>query len=303
MQLQRVIPVALLLAALRASLAFAEPIAIVNGTTITSEEVENAFRRTSVSKKKLTPEQADLYRKHVLNLLIDDFLVNRFLDQEKIEVDPKKVDEHIRELDKKLRAKGETLADFLSKLDIDEARMRQDIASIYRWLALVETHATEATLRKYFEANLAAFDGSEVRASHILVKLAPTATTAEKEAARKKIDLIRSQLVAGTPFAEVAKAHSECPSREVGGDLEFFPRRNVMSEPFAAAAFALPVGQVSEVVETEFGYHLIVVTDKRPGKPVEYEKVAEEVKAQYAADLRASVVARMRAQADVKILK
>lgn len=281
----------------------AENAATVDGHLISTQQVEAAFKRTSVSRKQLTPEQEKLYRRHVLNLLIDEYLVERYLDQEQIPVDEKKVDEHVAALKKQLEGKNQSLEEFLAKVEIDEDQMRRDIGQIYRWLDLVESQATEATLRKYFAANQGAFDGSEVRASHILVKVAPNAGEAERKAARDRIAAIRAQLASGTSFADAARAHSDCPSKAEGGDLGFFPRKDVMTEPFAAAAFALPPGQVSEIVETEFGYHLIAVTDKKPGRPIVYEDVADEVKVRYATDLRTSVVARMRASADIKILR
>ncbi len=102
----------------------------------------------------------------------------------------------------------------------------------------------------------------QVRASHILVKVAPQATREEKDAAREKIKEILEQAKAGKDFAALAKAYSECPSGEKGGDLGYFGR-NEMVQPFEDVAFTLPVGVVSDVVETRFGYHLIKVTDKK----------------------------------------
>jgi parvulin-like peptidyl-prolyl isomerase len=90
----------------------------------------------------------------------------------------------------------------------------------------------------------------QVRASHILVK-------DEKTANR-----LKGEIDSGADFAKVAKKHSECPSGESGGDLGFFGKGQMVRE-FEDAAFALPVGVVSKPVKTEFGYHLIVVTEKK----------------------------------------
>ena len=91
---------------------------------------------------------------------------------------------------------------------------------------------------------------SEVRASHILVK---TETEAHN---------ILSQIKAGKDFAKLAKAHSSCPSGKQGGDLGFFKRGRMVKE-FEDAAFRLDIGKVSDPVRTQFGYHLIKVTEKR----------------------------------------
>lgn len=90
----------------------------------------------------------------------------------------------------------------------------------------------------------------EVRASHLLVD---TLEDAEK---------CRQEILGGKDFAEVAKAVSKCPSGSRGGDLGFFGRGRMVPE-FDKASFELPVGEVSEPIQTQFGWHLILVTDKR----------------------------------------
>lgn len=91
---------------------------------------------------------------------------------------------------------------------------------------------------------------AKVRASHILVK-------DEKAAAKLKADIEK-----GADFAKLAKKHSECPSGESGGDLGFFGKGQMVKE-FEDAAFSLPTGVVSSPIKTEFGYHLILVTEKK----------------------------------------
>jgi len=77
----------------------------------------------------------------------------------------------------------------------------------------------------------------------------------------------------------------------------------VMSEPFAKAAFTLKEGELSQVVETEFGYHLIYSIEKKHGaKPATFEESVDDVKSYYAEDLRKAVVARLRQKADMKIM-
>ncbi len=90
----------------------------------------------------------------------------------------------------------------------------------------------------------------QVRASHILVR--------DEETAKR----LKAEIDAGADFSKVAKKNSICPSKEQGGDLGFFGKGQMVKE-FEDAAFSLPVGVVSAPVRTEFGYHLIVVTEKR----------------------------------------
>lgn len=98
-----------------------------------------------------------------------------------------------------------------------------------------------------------------IRASHILLMYAGSARSSakrSKQQAQTEIEAIKQKLAAGEDFAELARAHSDCPSGKSGGDLGTFGRGQMVAA-FEQAAYGLPVGQVSGVVETDFGYHLI----------------------------------------------
>lgn len=99
----------------------------------------------------------------------------------------------------------------------------------------------------------------QVRASHILLMYAgsarSTATRTQAEA-QTQIQAIKTQIDGGADFAELARQHSDCPSGKSGGDLGSFGRGQMVG-PFEQAAFGLPVGGTSGVVETQFGYHVI----------------------------------------------
>ena len=100
---------------------------------------------------------------------------------------------------------------------------------------------------------------SSVRASHILLMYSGSArstATRSKAEAEQQINDLKAKIAGGSDFAELAKAHSDCPSGRKGGDLGPFGRGQMVPE-FETAAFGMEVGQVSEVVETSFGYHLI----------------------------------------------
>lgn len=99
----------------------------------------------------------------------------------------------------------------------------------------------------------------QVRASHILLMYAGSErsrATRTKEQAQQQIQQLKSQIDGGADFADLARANSDCPSSAKGGDLGNFGRKQ-MVKPFEDAAFGMPVGSVSGVVETEFGYHII----------------------------------------------
>lgn len=99
----------------------------------------------------------------------------------------------------------------------------------------------------------------QVRASHILLMYAGSArstATRTKDEALNEINALKDQVNNGADFAELAKANSDCPSGQQGGDLGFFGRGMMVPE-FDQAAFNMEVGTVSDVVETDFGYHIL----------------------------------------------
>jgi len=134
--------------------------------------------------------------------------------------------------------------------------------------------ATESDAKKFYDENPKQFQRpEEVRASHILIQPDPNQT---KEQAKAKMEEILAQIKAGGNFEELAKEHSECPSAPNGGDLEYFPRGK-MTESFEKVAFEMEVDQISDVVETEFGYHIIKVTDHREEGVAPFEEVKEKL--------------------------
>ncbi len=142
----------------------------------------------------------------------------------------------------------------------------------------------EADVRAYYDQNAARLSGSEERrASHILLTVPPGASAADKAAVKARADTLLAQIrQAPDTFVELAKANSQDPGSAVnGGDLDFFSR-GAMVKPFEDAVFALKKGEVSEPVETEFGFHLIKLTDIKAPKT----KPFEEMRAQIEADLK-----------------
>ena len=115
-----------------------------------------------------------------------------------------------------------------------------------------------------------------VEASHILALCPRTATEEEEAAARAKIGALRDRVLAGEDFAAVAREASDCPSRDRGGALGWFGH-GVMVPEFEQAAFSQPVGETGEPVRTEYGFHLVLVTGREPGRALAFEEVREDV--------------------------
>jgi peptidyl-prolyl cis-trans isomerase D len=137
----------------------------------------------------------------------------------------------------------------------------------------------------------------QVHARHLLVKVDPAATDDEKGVARKIAQGYLDKIRAGGDFAALAKQHSDDPASAVkGGDLGFFGRGE-MTPAFEAAAFALQPGEVSDIVETPFGFHVIRVEEHRPGGPQSLESVRDQI-VKTLQNERGLDMARTQAQAD-----
>jgi len=152
---------------------------------------------------------------------------------------------------------------------------------------------TEEELRQSYKDNMASFSTKEERrASHILIVSDSSEPKDKREAAKKKAQALLAEVKANpSRFADLAKANSEDPGSAVnGGDLNFF-ERDAMVKPFADAAFSMSKGQISDVVESDFGYHIILLTDIRGGQARPFE----EVRAQLEDDARQQLAQRQYA--------
>ena len=147
----------------------------------------------------------------------------------------------------------------------------------------LKVNITDADARKYYDDNPARFEEPEmVRASHILLITTDPKTNAEltedqKEAKHKEMEGLLKRARAGEDFAKLAKEYSEDPgSKDKGGEYTF-PRGQMVPE-FDAAAFSLGTNQVSDIITTRFGFHIIKLSEKIPAKKVEFDKAASNIK-------------------------
>jgi peptidyl-prolyl cis-trans isomerase C len=291
--------------------------ATVNGRPITEAAVERAL-------KPVAPDNRAKARPEVINFLVENALVDHYLELLKVAVEPKDVDGQIESFKKQISEAKQDFAKVLEKMDITEAELRAEVLNQLRWEKFVAQQGTDDKLKKLFEASPEIFDGSMVRARHVLLvpdgpngkaatlkkaqELKAALDSAVAEATAKvpptAAPLVRQQQInraTDDAFSTVAREHSACPTKRDGGDLGEFPRMGMMVEPFAKAAFALKPFTVSDPVETQYGYHLILVTGKKPGEAVPFEQVKGAVAEVYGARLREAVVEKMKADANTKI--
>lgn len=153
-----------------------------------------------------------------------------------------------------------------------------------------QVNVSDADIKAYYEQNVQRYrDEEQRRASHILIKVDKGASEQDKAAARAKAEKLLAQARQNPgDFAKLAKEYSQDPgSAELGGDLDFFGK-GMMVKSFEDAAFKLKEGEVSDVVESDFGYHIIKLTGIKPASA----KSLEEVKDQIAADIKKQLAAK-----------
>jgi peptidyl-prolyl cis-trans isomerase C len=254
----------------------------VNDVPITEAEVNLEVKRilfqAKAMQQPIDESMMDAMKDKVIDSLINRELLYQQGKKMGLTTDAAEIDTSIDLIKQRLEA-GQNIETLLAEMGITLETMRNQVgvANIIQKLLEKEvypqTMVSEKESRIFFENNPQFFHKpEEVKASHILIKVAPDANTEEKLAARNKIEEVRKKIEAGGDFADLAKQYSEGPSRVSGGDLGYFDRKK-MVKPFSDAAFDLKPGQVSNIVETNFGFHLIKVFDKKPKSAYAFEEI------------------------------
>jgi len=223
-----------------------------------------------------------MIREQVLNSLINEELIH----QSGLEAKLAPTDEELSvEMDKvKSKQTPEQFQQALKTFGLTEEKLTSLIKRnltirnfIEKKVQPLAKPVTDKDISDYYEANKEKYvEPEQVRARHILVKVTPDATDAQKSAAKEKIQGILDKVKNGGDFAELAKENSDCPSSQQGGDLGFFSRGQ-MVKPFEDATFALEPDGISDIVETEFGHHIIKFEEKKPGKQLTLEEVKSKI--------------------------
>jgi peptidyl-prolyl cis-trans isomerase D len=181
----------------------------------------------------------------------------------------------VLKMDRLLRDQVVVTEDQLRAYFLSRSRRLKVAWVTFNWKdRLPSVAVNDSELEAYYGQHRAEYDQpAEVRASHLLIRFEANASDEQKLAAKLKAENLRSEAVRGGDFAALARKHSEDPgSAAQGGDLGFF-KAGMMVKPFEDAAFGLKVGDLSQPVETPFGYHLIKVTDRREAKHPAFAEV------------------------------
>jgi len=259
--------------------------ALVNGKPIPMSDYEAGLdqlnRQIAMTGKQPDEKEMPAMKQKVLDSLITRELLKQEVEKRGIKADEAEVNAQLEAIKK--GSSPEDFAKSLKQMNITEQDLKDNIASQLAIKKLIETDlgpkvaVTPEEAKAFYDGNPEVFKTPPmVRASHILVKVDKDATPEQKAKALDKMKGIQKRLQNGEDFAKVATEVSDCPSKEKGGDLNFF-QKGQMVPPFEKAAFAMQPGQTSDIVETEFGYHIIKMTDKKDQTTVTFEEIKPRI--------------------------
>jgi parvulin-like peptidyl-prolyl isomerase len=268
-------------------------VAEVNGKKVTKEDIVKIFMAQFPDGQvppTITRQMLEKFAPQMIKQMVDNMALLNMAEKDGFKADKKSTITALNELVKnippeqlemekqKLAEKNMTMESYIEKTS--DNKFVQESIAIRQWLdktALSNLKASDAEVKAFYEENKANFkvpgdpEGS-IRASHILITFKDETPASEKEA-KAKIDAILAKIKAGESFEKLAEAESACPSKKAGGSLGAFSRNQMVKE-FEDVAFALKDGEVSGVVKTKFGYHII----RRDKTVAENEKSLAEVK-------------------------
>ena len=257
-----------------------EIIARVNGEVINKGDFERAVQTLEGRAGGPVPaEQRDRVFRDVLDQLVGVRLLTQEAEARKVAVPETEIDAEIAKIQAQFpnaEAFNQVLAQRQMTLEQLKSDARRNMAITKLLQSEVEAKAavTEAQVNDFYAKNPNQFKQPErVRASHILISVAEGADAAAKTQARTKAEQILKDVKAGKDFAALAKEQSQDPGIAIqGGDLGFFTPGQMVG-PFNDAAFSLAKGATSDLVETQFGFHIIRVVDKQPSRDVPLTEV------------------------------
>ncbi len=212
----------------------------------------------------------DTLKANVLDIIVLTEVIATKAEENNVTVDEAELKELYEENHLKMMEEDEDYKKLIEENNLDETfikdQMRKDLLGYkYKQFYLEKTEIADEASKAFYDENSDIFHSEQVKAKHILL---------DDENAAK--DIIK-KLEAGEDFAELAKEHSTDPTaKENGGELGYFQKGEMVPE-FEAAAFSLEIGKISEPVKSSFGYHIIIVEDKRE-ESTTFEEAKDQIK-------------------------
>jgi parvulin-like peptidyl-prolyl isomerase len=273
----------------RSSVAAAndDVLAVVNGTQITRQDLaqemslldaEMRLRNTALSPRRLAR-----LKRQLLDNLIKRELLYQQAQQKNIQIQSPWVNRAISDLKDELKSKSIGYNDYLNSTHLSEEALKNRIRKgliirrLLRRDVIRQVKVSEAEMQAFYRDHPEYFHRREqVRVRQIMVAFDDKGDAADRGEALLRIQKIQDKIKQGGNFAALALDYSEDNRRTRGGDLGYL-QRDQMLKPFADAAFSLKPGQVSDIVETRLGYHLIKMVDRIPSSQMAYRNVRSKI--------------------------
>jgi peptidyl-prolyl cis-trans isomerase C len=259
-------------------------LARVNGEPVQKAEFDRMVHTIEArAGQPIPPDRRD----EILRGALDQLITYKLLSQESktrgVKVEPAEIDAKMGQLKSQFPTQ-KAFEDALKQRGMTVESLRNDAQVDLSVTKLIDTEVatlpgpSDADAKDFYDKNQDKFkEDEQVKASHILVKVDEKADPAAKQKARAKIDSVLKQVKAGGDFAKLAQQYSDDGSAAQGGDLNYFSKGQMVG-PFDKVAFELKPGQVSDVVTTQFGYHIIKVVDHKAGRTVPFEEAQGKIK-------------------------
>jgi peptidyl-prolyl cis-trans isomerase C len=265
---------------------FDKKIAAVNGVGITKRDFMWAFsseeQRIITSGKPMSAEQTKELKQTIFDQLVNRELLYQESFKKKIIVSELKVEEEFKKVSY-LMPQDIDLKSLKEEMDMDETHIKDEFRRVFAIEALIaqelpgDGSVTDTETRDFYDSHPEMFlVRGPVFARHILIKVEPDADEARKVDARKQLEAVYEKVKGGDDFAQLARHYSQGPSAPSGGIVGWVkPGR--MVKAFEDAVFALDVGEISGIVETQYGFHIIKVVKKEPDQTFVYEEIQEKL--------------------------
>jgi parvulin-like peptidyl-prolyl isomerase len=264
-----------------------DEIARVNGVVITRREFQIEYRQAvdkhvdegqPVNEAYIAP-----IRRAVIQRMVEEELLFQESRRLGIAVSPEELDDRIEAARARFDSES-AFAQEIARLHMDESQYwrklhrQMAIDRVIERQVMPSITLSEEEIRQFYDANPQRFKTPEkIRLSHIFIRFEPGENTDQPTQARRKMETIAAQLTQGADFAALAKDYSEEPRREYGGDLGYIERGQILPQ-LETVAFELEVGETSPILTTGHGFHLLRVTDRKPGKVTTFEEAQPEIR-------------------------
>jgi len=261
-----------------------DPVARVNGVAIPAIEFQKALSAftKSPAAAQVPPGKEKEVQQFLVNQMLGGELMYQVAQSTPVKEQDKKVDAAVA----KLKARFKTAEEFQKGLQ-EQGLTEKDLRELIRRNVVIENYIEQvivpkqtvaaAEVKEFYDKNPETFAQTEqIRASHILVTVDANASDADRKKAKEKIEGLLKQLQSGADFAKLAQENSGCPSSKQGGDLGYFSKGQ-MVKPFEEKAFSMKPGEFSGVVETQFGYHIIKLVEKKAASKLLFDDVKDKI--------------------------